>query len=251
MLARQYSSQGFTPVHNPDTRRGFSQQKRQRGMPVHGSSTQRHFSQCTPQRSMHVRDPNTQAGFSLIEVSIVTAIVLLIAIVGIPAIGAYIVENKVPKVGEELQRFVARAKANGQGGGVEPYRNLHDGVLANALRDSSIFAVNGNTVSAAVAHGLGGNGLAGNGTISLAPTSFAGGGPGSAFTLTLTNVNNAACPGLASVMQRVSDIILVEGEGGPVIVKDTSASPPKDYDAMLAQAQCARGDANTFVFTVR
>ena len=47
-----------------------------------------------------------QRGFSLMEVSIVTAVVLLIAIVGIPAIGAYVIENKVPKVGEELQRFV-------------------------------------------------------------------------------------------------------------------------------------------------
>ncbi|OZI59823.1 type 4 pilus major pilin [Bordetella genomosp. 11] len=193
----------------------------------------------------------TQQGFSLIEVSIVTAIVLLIAIVGIPAIGSYVVENKVPKVGEELQRFVARVKANGQGGGVAPYHNLHGGMLANALRDSSIFAVEGSDASAVVAHGLGGNGAGGNGTIAVAPASFAGGGPGSAFTLTLTNVNNAACPGLASVMQRVSEIIVVEGEGGPVVVKDTSASPPRHYDAMLAQAQCARGDANTFVFTAR
>lgn len=192
-----------------------------------------------------------QQGFSLIEVSIVTAIVLLIAIVGIPAIGAYVIENKVPKVGEELQRFVARAKANGQGGGVEPYRNLHGGMLANALRDSSIFTVRGSDASAVVAHGLGGNGTAGNGTIALAPAAFGGGGPGSAFTLTLTHVNNAACPGLASVMQRVSEIIVVEGEGGPVVVKDAGASPPLPYDAMLAQAQCARGDANTFVFTAR
>jgi prepilin-type N-terminal cleavage/methylation domain-containing protein len=194
---------------------------------------------------------HAQQGFSLIEVSIVTAIVLLIAIVGIPAIGAYVIENKVPKVGEELQRFVARVKANGQGGGVAPYRNIHDGMLANALRDSSIFTVSGSDASAVVAHGLGGNGSAGNGTIAVASASFAGGGPGSAFTLTLTNVNNAACPGLASVMQRVSEIISVGGEGGPVVVKDAGAFPPKGYDAMLAQAQCARGDANTFVFTAR
>jgi prepilin-type N-terminal cleavage/methylation domain-containing protein len=34
-----------------------------------------------------------QRGFSLMEVSIVTAIVLLIAIVGVPAIGGYFIEN--------------------------------------------------------------------------------------------------------------------------------------------------------------
>ncbi|CAM3709353.1 Prepilin-type cleavage/methylation domain-containing protein [Bordetella sputigena] len=200
---------------------------------------------------MRRRHHHIQQGFSLIEISIVTAIVLLIAIVGIPAIGGYVIENKVPKVGEELQRFVARVKANGQGDVVTPYADLHDGMLANALRDSSVFAVRGSDASAVVAHGLGGNGSAGNGTIGLAPASFAGAGPGSAFTLTLTNVHNAACPGLASVMQRVSEIITVEGQGGPVVVKDTSASPPRGYDAMLAQAQCARGDANTFVFTAR
>ncbi|ARP87206.1 type 4 pilus major pilin [Bordetella genomosp. 9] len=193
----------------------------------------------------------SQQGFSLIEVSIVTAIVLLIAIIGIPAIGSYVIENKVPKVGEELQRFVARAKANAQGGGVAPYLHLHDGMLANALRDSSVFTVRGSDAAAVVAHGLGGKGAAGHGTISLSAASVGGAGPGSGFSLTLTNVNNAACPGLASVMQRVSEIITVEGEGGPTLVKDGTASPPRPYDAMLAQAQCARGDVNTFVFTTR
>lgn len=202
-------------------------------------------------RRRHSNPYSVQRGFSLIEVSIVTAIVLLIAIVGIPAIASYVIENKVPKVGEELQRFVARVKANGQGGGIAPYENMHDGILANALRDSSVFTVKGSDASAVVAHGLGGNGAAGNGTLTVAPAAFAGGGPGSAFTLTLTNVNNAACPGLASVMQRVSEIIALQGQGGPVVVKDSSASPPRAYDAMLAQAQCARGDANTFVFTAR
>ncbi|MNG37211.1 hypothetical protein D3C84_1244910 [compost metagenome] len=48
-----------------------------------------------------------QQGFSLMEVSIVTAIVLLIAIVGIPAIGSYVIDNKVPQVGEDMLRFVA------------------------------------------------------------------------------------------------------------------------------------------------
>jgi prepilin-type N-terminal cleavage/methylation domain-containing protein len=194
---------------------------------------------------------DAQRGFSLIEVSIVTAIVLLIAIIGIPAIGAYVIENKVPKVGEELQRFVSRAKANAQGGGPAPYQNVDTGTLANALRDSSVVSVAGSAGAASVAHGLGGNGIGGNGTIVLNPASVAGGGSGSGFSLTLTNVSAAACPGLASVMQRVSEVISIEGEGGPVVVKDATAFPAQSYDAMLAQAQCASGDANTFVFVAR
>ena len=42
-----------------------------------------------------------QGGFSLIEISIVTAIIMLIAIVGIPSVQSYVIENKVPRVAEE------------------------------------------------------------------------------------------------------------------------------------------------------
>lgn len=192
-----------------------------------------------------------QRGFSLIEVSIVTAIVLLAAIVGIPAIGNYVVENKVPNVGEELQRFVARTKANAQGAGPTPYASIDTGALANALRDSSVLSVAGTGAAAVVAHGLGGNGTAGNGVVSLAPAVFAAGGAGSGFTLTLNNVSHAACPGLASVMQRSAEIISVQGQGGAVVVKDSTATPALGYLATRAEAQCAQGDRNTFVFTAR
>lgn len=197
----------------------------------------------------HLR--TTQRGFSLIEVSIVTAIVLLAAIVGIPAIGTYVVENKVPDVGEELQRFVARTKANAQGAGPTPYVDLNTGALANALRDSSVLSVNGTGVSAVVAHGLGGNGSTGNGTVVVAPVSFASGGAGSGFSITMDHVSHAACPGIASVMQRAAEIISVQGQGGAVVVKDSTAQPPVPYLATRTEAQCVQGDNNTFVFTVR
>lgn len=192
-----------------------------------------------------------QTGFSLIEVSIVTAIVLLIAIVGIPAIGNYVIENKVPKVGEALQRFVARTKANAQGNGTAPYAGMGTGVLANALRDSSVMSVSGDGDTAIVAHNLGGNGTAGNGTVTLAPSAVAGGAMGSGFTLTLDHVSHAACPGIASVMQRMAEIIRVGGAGGETVVKDATQQPPMIYNAALADARCARGDVNSFSFVIR
>lgn len=198
-----------------------------------------------------IAKPRRQAGFSLIEVSIVTAIVLLVAIIGIPAIGAYVIENKVPKVGEELQRFVARTKTFAQGSGPAPYADIDTGSLANALRDSSVVAVAGTGAAAVVSHGLGGSGSGSNGTITVAPAAVAGGGAGSGFVITLTNVSNAACPGLASVMQRVSDIITVEGRGGVAKVKDITIVPRLAYSAAAAESQCAEGDSNTFAFTVR
>ncbi|CAB3922758.1 type 4 pilus major pilin [Achromobacter mucicolens] len=192
-----------------------------------------------------------QQGFSLMEVSIVTAIVLLIAIVGIPAIGGYVIENKVPKVGEELQRFVASMKINAQGGGVTPYTGLDTGALANALRDSTVLSVQGIGAAASVAHGLGGSGTSGSGVVQVEPASVDGAGMGSAFTLTLTNVSHAACPALASVLQRVSEIISISGSSGAKVVKDSIATPATPYRAAQAQAQCSQGDVNTFVFTAR
>jgi prepilin-type N-terminal cleavage/methylation domain-containing protein len=192
-----------------------------------------------------------QRGFSLIEVSIVAAIILLAAIIGIPAIGNYVIENKVPEVGRELQRFVARTKTNAQGAGTTPYAEVDTGTLANAVRDSSVLSVNGTGSAAVVAHGLGGAGTSGNGVITVEPVSFASGGAGSGFAVTLNRVSHAACPSLASVMQRSAEIIAVQGQGGSVLVKDSTATPPLAYVAARAEAQCAQGDSNTFVFTVR
>lgn len=192
-----------------------------------------------------------EQGFSLMEVSIVTAIVLLIAIVGIPAIGGYVIENKVPKVGEELQRFIASMKINAQGGGVTPYIGLDTGALANALRDSTVLAVQGTGAAASVAHGLGGSGIGDNGVVEVQPAAVDGAGMGSAFTLTLSNVSHAACPALASVLQRMSEIISISGDSGAKVVKDSIAKPATPYRAAQAQSQCGQGDVNTFVFTAR
>ena len=71
-----------------------------------------------------------QSGFSLIEISIVTTIMMLLAIVGIPAIQGYVVESKVPRVAEELQRFVARLKVTTHGFGASPYAGVDTRVLA-------------------------------------------------------------------------------------------------------------------------
>ncbi len=193
----------------------------------------------------------SQRGFSLIEISIVTAIIMLIAIVGIPAIQAYVIENKVPRVAEEIQRFVARVKVNTSGFGATPYSGIDAGTLANSLRASSVVAVTGQGAGATTVHGLGGSGASGKGVILVAPEAIAGGAGGSAFSLTFTDVNDAACPALASILQRIADIVTISGQAGPVVVKNMSNEPGMAYNAILADAQCIAGDRNTFSFTVR
>lgn len=177
-----------------------------------------------------------QQGFSLIEVSIVTAIVLLLAIIGIPAIGSYVVENKVPKVGEELARFILQTKVNAPNGSTVPYADIETRHFANLVRDSSIFSVSGSDSALLVLHGLGGDGQ-----VSVQPIDA-----GESFSITLSNVNNAACPSIASVMQRVSDSITVSPEGDAGAVVKDAGTP---YSALTTASYCGKGDVNTFVFT--
>lgn len=193
---------------------------------------------------------HAQRGFSLIEVSIVTTIVMLIAILGIPAIQSYVIESKVPRVAEELQRFVARMKATTQGFGVAPYAGIDTGVLANALRTSSVVLVSGMGPSARVVHGLGGA-TSGKGGIHLDPYAMSGGQSGTAFALTLRDVNQAACPGLAAILQRIAEHVTIAGTSGPVVVKNATTEPGMPYNPLLADAQCAAGDNNVFTFVVR
>jgi type IV pilus assembly protein PilA len=189
-----------------------------------------------------------QKGFSLVEVSIVTALMVILAIVGIPALQDYVVENKVPKVAADLQRFVARMKVTSLGGGERPYQNVDQRVLVNGLRGGSAVTVRGESDNAIVVHGLGGRGTRSNGEITIAPASGPDRPSGSAFSLTLDHINHAACPMLVSTLQRLASLVTVSGRGGTVEVKNDFVSPPRPYQPVLADAQCARGDSNRFVF---
>ena len=192
-----------------------------------------------------------QQGFSLIEISIVTTIMMLIAIIGIPAIQGYVIESKVPRVAEEVQRLVARLKASTHGFGTMPYAGIDAATLVNVLRSSSVVSVTGKGSGANVAHGLGGNGANGRGVIAIAPAATLGAPGGSAFSLTFNDVNHAACPGLASILQRIAETVTIEGQSGPVYVKNAMNEPLMPYNSILADAQCASGDRNSFVFTIR
>lgn len=188
-----------------------------------------------------------QGGFSLVEVGIVTVIIIIVSIIGLPAINGYIIENRAPKVAGELQRFVARTKASAEGGGPTPYANISNANnLVKALRTSSVVSVN-NTTNV-VAHRLGGQGTGTNGVITVTPASLAGGAVGSAFDVSLTNVNEAACPSIASIMQQVSDQMSINGESVKALGANNEAG---SYNAIAAEEQCVAGDNNTFAFVTR
>lgn len=189
-----------------------------------------------------------EGGFSLVEVSIVTALMVILAVIGVPALQAYVIENKVPKVAADLQRFASRMKVAAIGAGATPYEQLDQRVLVNGMRSASAVTVLGDGADAAVVHGLGGLGKSGNGTILVKAAAVPGLSHGSAFSLSLTNVNHAACPGLMTAMQRLAQVVTVAGRSSAVEVKNAFLDPPRDYQPVLADAQCARGDKNQFEF---
>lgn len=181
-------------------------------------------------------------GFTLIEVAIVAAIVLISAIIGIPAINTYVIENKVPKVGQDLQRFVARVKVASQGLGNTPYADINNAQLVSGLRGSSVITIAGSGTAAVVQHGLG----AASGRVAVAPASIVS--ANDAFSLTLDQINGAACPGLAAVMQRVAERITINGRA----VKQPEAGGDQGrFSVAATEEACHAGDVNTLVFVTR
>lgn len=189
-----------------------------------------------------------EVGFSLVEVSIVTALMVILAIIGVPALQAYVIESKVPGVAADMQRFVSRMKVAALGGGLVPFATIDQRALINGMRSASVVTVQGEGQKADVSHGLGGHGRGESGTITILPAAVPGMSVGSAFRLTLTHVNHAACPMLVTAMQRMASLITVAGLGASVQVKNDFLEPALQYQPVLADAQCARGDNNQFVF---
>lgn len=170
-----------------------------------------------------------QAGLSLIEISVVSAIILLIAIVSIPAINSFIIESRVPKVGEGIARFVVNHSVNTPLYEAEPYEGVDNALFAQQLETAGVFNVLGTGANLQILHGLGREG-----TVQITG--------GETLTITLNKVHHAACPGLSSVLQRLADTITVGSE--------TVKSTEKSYNATHAQKQCERGDLNTFEFVI-
>jgi len=202
-----------------------------------------------PLKGTSFKAAKKQKGNYLLSIGIGIMIMAILAVWGIPKIQDYLIEGAVPSVAEETQRFMSRLKVTTSGTGSAPFTGINQEYLARAVRGSVLQVT---TAAAGVAgqgtggqivrHGLGGGN---NGTIQLAVTES-----GSAVTLTFSNVNHAACPGLATAMQRTADGITINGT--PIKTTDASnRNVTLGYVAGTAAAACNDGDANLYVFTLR
>lgn len=186
-----------------------------------------------------------QLGLSLPETMVVIVISIVAAIVSYPTVKGFWIELRVPSTASELQRYMSRTKLLGESDNPTPYAAIDTAKnLVPAMQDSSVFRVNGKVV----AHRLGGTGLGTNGTITVAPAALGGGPMGSAFSVTLTNVNATACPTLASTLNGVSETISVNGTAAKTLGANNETG---SFNPVTAQDLCVKGDSNTFVFATR
>lgn len=190
-------------------------------------------------------DPRAQQGYNIIELGAVLIIVAVLASIAVPRIQGILIEARIPASAQELQRYMYRAKALGEGSTNTPFSAIDNADnLAPAMRASTVFKVNGSTV----AHKLGGAGTGSAGTITVAPAALAGGSLGSAFSLTLTNVSRYACPMLATSMNAASETISINGNAAKSLGANNE---PGTYNPVAAEALCNDGETNTFVFASR
>lgn len=182
-----------------------------------------------------------QKGNYLLNVSLGILLTIFLMIWGIPKIKNYMIEGAIPSVADEIQRFVTRTKSSTYGSGTSPYTGLTQAFFARSVRGSALQVgdVSGQgTASTVVRHGLGGGD---DGLVTISTT-------GDTFSLTFSNVSDAACPGLASALQRTIDGITINGK----VSKATNSSNvvTTGFVAGTAAANCTDGDTNAFVFTL-
>src|SRR5690625_1087302 len=184
-----------------------------------------------------VKKKNSQKGLSLIEISVVTVIILLVSILAVPVIQGYLIEHRVPKVGEALANFVLRQHLNASVHGRPQFEGMNIAYFSQQNKDNVAFRFDGEGSQTVVHHGLGRQGQ-------LEIFELEG---GRALELRLVGVHHAACPALATVLHRVADEVHLGSAGQLVEVK----SPQREYSAFYAQQHCKQGEDNIFSFIIR
>ena len=177
-----------------------------------------------------------QSGFTLIELIVVSAIVMILGIAGLIGIRGYIVNGRIEPGSHELRRAMQRMSINAEGQGATPFASASTAQFCNLLRDGSVIAVTGTGATATCAHSLT---YSGTKAITVAPATTTT--LGDAYSITLTSTSEYACPDLLSIMQKASLTMSVNGT--------SVLSLGGTYNAAAATAACTSGDTNTFVFT--
>lgn len=184
-----------------------------------------------------------QRGFTLVELLIVLAIIAVIAIFGVPFMRGIIIQGKTEPTASDINKVATKMRTNFAGQGTTPYNNLGAAAaatanFANSARGlASSLTITGSGATATVQHDIGATGA----QIAVAPGTITT--LGDSFTVTVNDVNEAACPGLAAQLSKAAEVITINGTS----VKAAGAT----YNGGTAQNLCTTGDTNDYVFTFR
>lgn len=184
-----------------------------------------------------------QKGFTIIELIVVIAIIALLSILAIPFARGLIIDGKVQPTADDINKVVTKIRANLAGQGTTPYTNLGSAAAATAVFSNtarglaSSLTVTGSGTVATTQHDLGQT----SAQVAVASATITT--AGDAFSVTLPTVNQTACPGIASQLQKAAEIVVING----TTVKAAGGT----YNGGTAQNACRTGDTNSFVFTFR
>lgn len=172
------------------------------------------------------------------ELLVVMAIIGLLAVFAAPFARDVIIQGKTEPTAGDINKIVTKLRGNYSGLGATPYAAINTAVFSNAARGiGGSLTVTGAGAAATTQHDLGVTGS----QVTVAPATITV--LGDAFTVSLETVNNAACPGIASLLNRSSAVIRINAAD----VKTAALA----YNASTAQNACTADDTNTFVFTFR
>lgn len=172
-------------------------------------------------------------GLSAVELGVVLTIIVVLAIYTMPKIDSYLIDGKVPKVAEDLRRFMVRNRVNASAA-ADPNTAFANATQRSfALGVASSTTVSSNTTTYVVQHNLGSGGV----------ITYAAADGGKGYTLTLNKVHQIACANLAGILARDSSKISINGQ------EQKNTETPVNFSGTNADAACVDGENNTIVFT--
>ncbi len=187
-----------------------------------------------------------QEGFTLVELLLVMGIISALVVFGTPFVRSLLIEGRVDPTAKDIiniSNTIRTTMGVGASGSATPYSVITSSNAASTLASiaqgrASALSVTGTGASRTTLHQLGAT--SGN-TVVLAPHTLTA--AGDSFSLTVSAVNRAACPNLATQLARAAETITING----TVVKPAGGT----YNGATAQSVCTDNDTNAFVFVFR